>query len=279
MKKLLIVLFLCSVCRGYVVDKPIMGVQLNHGHDLTRGLVGIWTFNDRPGVVGRTYDLSGNGNHGDLVADAHSVPGLFGSALDFDGTGDYVDIADNPLFDTGDLTIVAWVKPIDTTHRYIVELIDIKAILRMTEGGFFAFYAGASAASETIAALDEWCQVVGTLEGTTGKIYVNSILKRTSAGNTQISGVTGVGIGRYNGGSAYWNSQIDHVMAWSRALTSQEIASLYADPFQMFEQEELVVNAAAAPAGGQVIIIMMSSIPALLVVGLVGGLLYSRRAA
>ncbi|KKL14339.1 hypothetical protein LCGC14_2516680 [marine sediment metagenome] len=122
MKKLILVLFLCSVCWGYVVDKPIMGVQLNYGHDKSRGLVGIWIFNDKPGVVGRTYDLSGNGNHGTLVADTHSVPGKFGNALDFDGTGDTVQIPNSSsLSFSGDMTLHFLINTANVASRLIMK--------------------------------------------------------------------------------------------------------------------------------------------------------------
>ncbi len=280
MKKLILILFLRSVCWGYVVDKPIMGVQLNYGHDLSRGLVGAWLFNDRPGVVGKTYDLSGNGNHGDLEADTTSIPGKYGNALDFDGTDDSVDCGTGSSLDVGpgDFTFVALVK-IDvkaTDKEILVKGLDVDFIDLRWDAVFDAFAwsiddgAFQQIYHQTTPTIGQWHHLVGVRRGTASVIYVDGVVSDTTGtiGTVVDLSARAFIIGRQGeSASRFWDGQIDHAYVYNRALTSREITSLMMDPFQMFEQEGVVVNVAPA-AGGQVITVIMTSIPGILVLGL-----------
>ncbi len=283
MKQLLIpLLLLCSACSGYVVDKPIMGVALDGGHDLSRGLIGVWLFNDRLGVVGKAYDLSGNGNHGTLINDTHSAPGRFGNALDFDGSGDYINVGEPPSLDQNfaQLTLVAWArKTSGATNRALVGKETIWYLALTTDTNLRLRHSNLGDGRTDVTIPDsggEWHQFAATCDGTQTAMYYDGVFM----GGEAVSGSLGVnaspvGLGAYVGtGTWSWNGQIDHILIYDRALTDGEIQSLYIASFQMFEQEHVqVAAAAAAPAGGQVITVIMSRIPPVLGVGLViGGL-------
>ena len=56
--------------------------------DLTRGLVGRWTFDEGKGAI--AGDSSGRDNHGKIMGGAKWAKGKIGGALEFDGSDDFV---------------------------------------------------------------------------------------------------------------------------------------------------------------------------------------------
>ena len=78
-------------------------------HDLARGLVGRWTFDEGKGTI--AHDSSGRGNHGTVMGGAKWAEGRIGGALEFDGQDDFVSIPNESRFDiTGSITISAWIR-------------------------------------------------------------------------------------------------------------------------------------------------------------------------
>jgi hypothetical protein len=82
---------------------------------LTSDLVGFWSFDGKTVVGMRTYDQSGQGNHGTLTG-SNGVPvrtaGKLGQALQFDGVDDDVDEGSGTSLDNiTTKTISAWIKP------------------------------------------------------------------------------------------------------------------------------------------------------------------------
>lgn len=283
MKRLLLLLFIASMCWAYPVDKPNMGEdQLN-----AQGFVGIWLFNDKPGVTGTTYDLSGNGNHGTLVGSTHSVPGKFGNTLDFDrATLDYVDVADlPPLYIYPPVTIVAWFKcdvlPSTTVdeytlfryattgnglRRYQIRIDDDDDKLQA------AIDIGGCTSIQTITT-GKWQQAVLVSRTTTDhQVYLDAVPGTTDT--TAFPAITDpefhIGVNYFTELRDYMLGQIDHVIVYDRALLLPEITEAYAEPFKMFDQPKLPIAAAAAPVGGgQVIIIMSAVSPYLIVIGII----------
>ncbi len=281
MKRLLLsLILLVSVCQGYVADKPILGIPLNPDHSLSRGLVGVWLFNERPGALGRAYDLSGNGNHGTLVGDTHSVPGRFGNALDFDGTGDYVDLGRPAnLLITTEMTLSFWHLSAGnyTSNQGLAFCVrDSLSSTGLAWGvtfGFTAnkyewFHAGYILPSNASISTDQWRHITITRCGSAGNwtvsIYIDGVLdvsEVTALDPSPTTDTSFVAIGR-PGAADFWYTigQISDVMIYNRCLSAGEVASLHLDSFQMFEQERLPIASGAAPAEEhtQVIIIMAS---------------------
>lgn len=293
---LLSVVLFVSACQGYVINKPILGTKINQEHSLSRGLVGVWPFIDRPGVLGRTYDLSGNSNHGDLEGDAHSVPGKFGPALDFDGSSDQVTIEHSSVFSgITEMTLVQWVKMTGTptgsnglfskgtfsgTTDFFVNF-ESNNTLRLWDNDNQAtgvFVGGGIPA-------DTWFQNVLVYVGSEQTIYwyMNGILLgstfNASLDTALGTGTGGLEIGGVDGLGGYdFNGQIDSTLIYNRALTASEITSLYLDPFQMFEQERLpIASVAAAEEYTHTMIIMGSG--SLIVVFIAFSLWFSGRKA
>lgn len=164
-----------------------------------------------------------------------------GNSLNFDGTNDYVNCG-NPtsLQLTGNtMTLEAYVRPetLSTTGINTIfgkETGTASYILRIKPTGVVNFYIGStsggknletSANALTVSPL-AWQHVAATYDGATMKIYIDGILKASSAqvfsfnvniGNLEIGGVTSFG-GRYFDGT------IDEVRIWNIARTATQIA-------------------------------------------------------
>ncbi len=284
MKRLLLLFVLfVSVCQGYVIDKPILGIPLNSEHNLSRGLVGVWLFNERPGVLGRAYDLSGNSYHGDLIADAHAIPGLRGPALDLDGDQDSVYMGHPNLVAGGtEMTIVAFVKnrsgDTPPTTVYMARQGNSGGnrvfTLRWDAGQNVRFEvlntSGSSIAGQFTDGIQdaEWHQVVGVLDGVNVSVCIDGVRGLIEGAWTGVietdesAGLDGLRIGASVSGSTIeeeWDGQIGYVLIYNRALSSREISEQVPDPFQMFEQERLVVAAAAEAEEYSHVMIIMGS--------------------
>ena len=205
-------------------------------------------FNECPPLLGTVNDLSGNGNHGKLEGDTHSVPGLYGPALSFDGTGDYVDITDEVIDIADDKTISFWFKSDSiSSQQGLVSIrttaggVNDQCAIGLYNSKIIASFQWSSSRSYASSALnsDTWYHIV--IIKTTGDIsglYVNGIDDNQGGASTYFgldAVMTHIGHSVYSGGAKYLNGQIDHVMIWDRALSAGEVSQLYAEPFCMFE--------------------------------------------
>jgi hypothetical protein len=75
---------------------------------------------------------------------------------------------------------------------------------------------------------DAWHHVVWTWDGTTHSLYVDGVLDNTSTTAPQTATPTAVNIGRWTGGSEYFEGTVDDIRVYDRALSSEEIETMYA---------------------------------------------------
>ncbi|KKM06453.1 hypothetical protein LCGC14_1743750, partial [marine sediment metagenome] len=115
----------------------------------------------------------------------------------------------------------------------------------------------------------EWHQYGLHYNGATLSVIFDGVIK---SGGTAVTGLIAsnaghsLGIGG-EGTNASWDGLIDHAVMWGRALTSNEVALLYREPFCMFEKDNIALMAVEAPAPGGGQVIMITSLP-LLFIGL-----------
>ena len=230
--------------------KPRLGTPLYKGHRLAKGLVGCWLMNEGGGE--EIYDLSGNGNHGTLVADTHWVSCKYGPCLDFDGTGDYVNIPYDSSLDNPDgFTLMAWAKSdiLGSSYSDVGFVMDI-GNLRGSGIGIFLnsstdkieVYAHDNTASDASVAdntLDtDWHFYAGTWDNSTLLLYVDGV--KQSDESSPSSGTIDnnpLRIGSQSkSADRYWLGLIDNVKIYNRALSPSEIQQHYCDPFAMFRR-------------------------------------------
>ena len=213
----------------------------------TSGLVGWWPFN------GNANDESGNGNNGTVNGATLTTDrfGVANKAYNFDGTSGSILVADNALLRPSNISISVWVKtdlsPSTGTilsktnfsnaqgEQYVIDVLNngvarfhIKRNSACSSGlGWNSLITGSGGISA-----NTWTNIVYTYDGTTMRCYINGLMVHffnpalgaidNCAGGT-------LNIGRYwNGDLKYFKGQIDDLAIYNRALSQQEINTIYA---------------------------------------------------
>ena len=214
------------------------------------GLVGYWSFNDATSTTRSTLvqDFSGNNNNGvmtNMANPATAVSGVadgrLGKALSFDGSDDYVRVlTSSSLNFAGKVSLSAWIYPrISNAYQAIV----VKA--SGVDQRQYAYYLSINGTSQIFIALgtsnlgnvvvspewsvNQWNHIVLTADGSNVKIYINGVLANTTAG-AYVSSVAAVDIGigvDIPYGTFFTKGLIDEVRIYNRALSADEVRSLY----------------------------------------------------
>jgi hypothetical protein len=207
---------------------------------LGRGVVLYYSFdtNDPEKVV----DLSGRGNTGAVVGPKWTDAGKVGGAYEFNGRNSEIRAASNPALAVQDaLTLSAWVKR-RAGGRY-------DGILQ--KGAFGASYGDyefhlnhdgelvftmnnnvrEAVVKSSVRVDAEWHHVCATYDRTAGRmaVYVDG---KPAGSHAYAARVRATGeplrVGAYYGTDHHFNGRIDEVAVWNRALSSAEVAKLYA---------------------------------------------------
>lgn len=209
----------------------------NASHDLDRGIVGRWTFDEGKGSV--AHDVSGRSNHGTVMGGAKRTEGRIGGALELDGTDDYVSIPNESSFDiAGDITVSAWIRVESFTEEWQAIVTKGDRAWRLhrandTESvGFACSDLSRSQVGDLygkkVVADGQWHHVAGVLKGTKSSIYVDGELDASMASSPAISvndysvliGANAQVAGRL------FRGLIDDVRIYDRALSADELRAL-----------------------------------------------------
>lgn len=201
-----------------------------------------------------TYKLAcfgpyGSGNNGTLTGTPTTgSAGEFGQAIGFSGTANqYVSVPDAAALDPTNITLSAWVYPTTATHVAgasvmckgngaggEVYCLDFPTANNLTPR-FYFWKSGVSYTLSAATALtaNAWSHIVVTYDGVSSKMYVNGVLSNSStpnagplSSNTHILSIAA----RQSASSNYdlpFVGAIDDVRVYSRALSSDEISTLY----------------------------------------------------
>ncbi len=210
----------------------------------TGGLIAYYPLN------GNARDTSGNSVHG-IINEAIPVPDRFGNsvgAMYFDGSNDYIQ-APADLLPTATRTVSAWFyansldKPViwayggDGGATSIFLALNLSNTNNMVAESHFATYQLSYA--YTTPPAQQWYHVVLTIDPAGSKMYLNGnmVASNTSyndytvvAGRSLFLGtcIDGNGTQPYSDPAVgYFNGALDDVAFYNRALTAEEIDSLY----------------------------------------------------
>lgn len=220
---------------GNVISKPPTNL----------GLAGYWKFDEGSGSA--IFDSSGRNNHGTTSGAfaATFIDGKRGKALSFDGTNDYVSVPRNSILNStidGSHTVSMWIRNSQvTTVDRLFGMPDATSgthavLLNYTSVGKVSYYEGSGAdvnsLLSTTADLNngKWRHLVFQLDGTTMRIYVDGVLDSSRTMVAATLSDENLYIGRTRGIDAsdqYFNGLIDDVRIYNRALSAQEIRTLY----------------------------------------------------
>ena len=195
------------------------------------GLVAWYPFS------GTANDSSGNG-YGGVNSGAVPSNDRFGSvnmSYAFDGNGSYVNVPNTESlnFATGGFALCAWIRltgsqpgPIIGKH---VDGIVSGYCLNVTNYGL-EFYLGNVNTTPFTAAIDSnWHFVVGSYDGTTGRLYFDGQLVSTKVTPYSTTSPATIKIGSYHtpGYVNYFKGSIDDIRIYSRPLGATEVDTLY----------------------------------------------------
>jgi hypothetical protein len=214
------------------------------------GLVGWW-----PGD-GNANDITGTNNGTLQGSAAAAAAGLVAQAFSFDGTNGYVQIPDAPALKPTNLTVEAWVyfsglnSALSGTapagDQYIVFKQNSRTYYfegyslekyRITNGDAFMFTVGSASGQEaallskTLISTSVWYHVAAVRGSNYMQLYVNGQLEsQTNVGFAQDYGTLPLYFGTSH--ETYWDGKLkgrlDEVSLYNRALSSNEVAAVYA---------------------------------------------------
>jgi hypothetical protein len=172
-------------------------------------------------------DISGNGNNG-----TNNGATIIGESADFDGTDDYVYESNNLGVPTnGPGSISCWFRLNQSASSKGGDIGIHKELYQESANNFL--YIASGGANEYISfvpAINTWYHAVVIWNGDSSSvdIYINNIKYdiNVQGGSSEFSALTNFTIGQT--GSRYMDGQISDVQIYSRALSTTEIASLYA---------------------------------------------------
>lgn len=211
-----------------IPDNPVLYLDA-HNQSSYPGYGAIWN------------DLSGNNYNGAMVGDMVYTPNNGGVML-FDGGNDYVSFADiNALDGLNQITISFWMnKPILTYGSAGDGLITkwgstgnkTFAMLANSTGLSFYIYSGSTAYILTIPHIpsaNTWYNIIFMYNGTAMTCYINGVLQATttSVSITMNSTTHPVKIGTYQNLNDFFKGNMNDVLIYNRALTTDEIYNLY----------------------------------------------------
>jgi len=215
------------------------------GQDFTakpihNGLVGHWTFADCD-----VKDSSGNDFQGIIHGAPKCVAGLQNKAFSFDGIDDSLEIDGGIHFAGQTMTVAAWAHITETTQGIVVRKNDFVGKNGMNYGisvntngsGIFAHTEAITGDNINIsyqlpAEEQGWVHIVEVLTPEQVALYINGELKQQQALPEGFEAYTGqrpleIGAAPLSNSTNFFNSMIDEVSLYNRALTAAEIQSLY----------------------------------------------------
>lgn len=219
------------------------------------GPVGHWKFDECQGAV--VYDSSGFGNNGTITAGAapntsvgtcssgtttemwdDGTNGKYSSSLGFDGTNDVVTVSNSSVLPSSTMSISAWVKRSTTGNwdRLVEHEWDTVQEgswgLFIDSGNDAQFVMKSSGGTQRLAQFttdltsDTWYHLVGTYDGSTGRVYINGVegeqtfstsnIAIDTSGNIVIGGLTDL-----------LEGNLDDVRIYNYALSPIQIKLLY----------------------------------------------------
>jgi len=209
----------------------------------TNGLVGYWPFN------GNANDESGNGNNGTvnesvLTADRF---GSLNSAYSFDGVNDFIQTPDQTL--TGSVSFSGWYKMANfTVPENDVFFVSNQSIVANTYSANVAFgfrsYQGEFGhstyvqspltgyyATDNLPEANVWHHIICVFEnGSYVKMYLDGVLFYDNS-TSVVTNSSQASLPLLFGGSGtspyYYFGDLDDIGIWNRALTTNEVISLY----------------------------------------------------
>ena len=214
-------------------------------HRLAQGLIADWNMTEGEGLL--AFDRSGRGNHGTLENGPTWVAGdKGGAALEFDGAGDNVNLGNIPIVEGfSELTIVARIRPdfatTEASNRFICDKSLRPRLYFYAAADDFDFQLATESGtgSARTAGLTwtpgTWHQIVARYDGAKVSIWWDSVFKNEGPATGLVTAISAnFRIGSAQNQSTPWLGAIDQVAIRNAALTADDIAQLFSEPYAYY---------------------------------------------
>jgi len=164
-------------------------------------------------------------------------------ALYFDGVDDYVEVANDPSLFSSKMTIIAWVKSLETRNERIVISHGLYNLYGwywwMPLGDIWGFAYNKDGDSSTSVLFPyaefagSWKMLSTAVDNDNLKVYAyinDSLVKTAGMAFAMDPPNCPLRIGRYSGNGYSWRGHIASVMLYNRLLNSSEIQHNYLNP-------------------------------------------------
>ena len=205
---------------------------------LQSGLVGYWKMDESSWIndcsTSTVLDSSGNGNNGKSCPAATGptggAPGKFGNGGSFDGSNDYVKlILSQPI--TNQTTLATWIKITADNSQWQTIVGTCPSVtytdLRFCGTNTICFSYANHNNNPTAITKNEWHHIVGVYDGSQATLFIDGVNKGSYS--ELAHNFSTVAIGARTNGDFPVKGLIDDVRIYNRALSSDEISSLYND--------------------------------------------------
>lgn len=161
------------------------------------------------------------------------IAGKINGALTFNGSSDAVLLPDIDNTISNQLTVSAWIYPLNAEGDYqgITGNQTNQGLMTFIKAGQFVFDIKTSSGRVILGkgtiVNNQWQMVTGTYDGTTMIWYVNKINVGTAPQTGNILQFASGRIGYSGSGAEYFKGSIDNVMIFNKALNQEEIDVLY----------------------------------------------------
>jgi hypothetical protein len=204
-------------------------------YPLPSGLMAYYSFDND------VIDHSSHGNNGTSYNNPVWMQGHVNQGMYFNGSTDFVTVPNSAsLAITDQLTLSAWIKP--EAGHYWYRIVgkansgssdnDWVLGVALSGGIYFAIWKGGAQYSidgQNDLILNEWNHVAGVWDGSIIRVYWNGALQsETVAVSPPVnSSPSPLIIGKKPDNSYFFKGTIDEVMVFNRALSANEVKSLY----------------------------------------------------
>ena len=224
-------------------QKPPLGAKLNFGHPLAKGLVGCWLFNEGSGD--KVFDYSGQGYHGtiyDIAAQSATSGwnlGSHGMEMMFDGSNDRVSVSGLPIIGTNPFTLLISMNPRTLPAGNKVfwgHSLDQITILVNAANKIQFYSSGYRMEGSGVVEINTPYFVVIVGNSSSINMYQDLIQCGATWTTNYNLAPTSFNFGSHSStGVEPFPGRISFAMRYNRALSANEIAYLYSNPYCMFD--------------------------------------------
>ncbi len=186
------------------------------------GLVSYFNFDEN------LKDQQAYTNDGVNTSNATFTPGKGGKAITLNGTTQKITFSPKVPKTSANLSVSFWFKTSDIVSKYFINSGSFRILkesgmrISFTAVPIYIFTTGSFVSGE-------WTHVAGIFDGKDTKTYINGVLADTKSSPGNTSGFNSDLVLGYQLANVplYWAGSIDDLFIYNRALTKEEVATLY----------------------------------------------------